>query len=140
VWRFDLGKQPADDQEIARKEEVAWGARFRGSRKKNSRGDDASLPRSHRGRHGRHRRKQKFTREREIAANPKVELGYLDEHHDQVRVTGTAVVVEDLAVLQSIWEENPLLRNYLGSLENPDLIIYRITPQRVRFRREWALD
>src|SRR3954449_11346413 len=31
----------------------------------------------------------------EIAANPKVELCYLDEHHDQVRITGAAEVVTD---------------------------------------------
>jgi len=76
----------------------------------------------------------------EIAANPKVELCYLDDHHDQVRITGVAEVVTERAVLQSIWDENPLLRQYLGSLDNPALIVYRIKPTRVRFMREWALD
>jgi general stress protein 26 len=76
----------------------------------------------------------------EIAANPKVELCYLDDHHDQVRITGIAEVVTERAVLQSIWDENPLLRQYLGSLDNPALIVYRIKPTRVRFMREWALD
>lgn len=28
---------------------------------------------------------------------------------------------------------------YLGSLDNPELIVYRITPTRVRFMQEWAL-
>jgi len=76
----------------------------------------------------------------EIAANPKVELNYLDEQHDQVRVTGIAEVLTDAAVLGEIWESNPLLRRYLGSPENPELIIYRIRPVRVRFMREWALE
>lgn len=76
----------------------------------------------------------------EIAANPKVELCYLDDHHDQVRITGVAELVTERAVLQSIWDENPLLRQYLGSLDNPALIVYRIKPTRVRFMREWALD
>ena len=76
----------------------------------------------------------------EIAANPKVELCYLDDHHDQVRITGTAETVTDRAILQEIWDGNPLLRQYLGSLENPALIVYRIVPARVRFMREWALD
>src|SRR5881398_2421010 len=35
----------------------------------------------------------------EIAANPKVELCYLDEHHNQVRITGVAELVTDRAVL-----------------------------------------
>lgn len=76
----------------------------------------------------------------EIAANPRVELCYLDKDHDQVRITGTASVVTDRELLESIWNANPLLRSYLGSIDNPELIIYRITPERVRFMREWALE
>src|SRR6266849_10735979 len=76
----------------------------------------------------------------ELAANPKVELCYLDEHHNQVRITGVAEVVTDRAVLQAIWDDNPLLRQYLGSIDNPALIVYRIRPTRVRYMKEWALD
>jgi general stress protein 26 len=76
----------------------------------------------------------------EIAANPKVELCYLDSHHDQVRITGTAEVVTDRKLLQEIWDSNPLLRQYLVSIDNPQLVIYRIVPNTVRFMREWALD
>jgi general stress protein 26 len=76
----------------------------------------------------------------EIAANPRVELGYRDSKHDQVRITGTAEVVADRVLLQEIWNANPLLRQYLGSFDNPELIVYRIRPDRVRFMREWALD
>lgn len=76
----------------------------------------------------------------EIAANPKVELCYLDDHHDQVRITGVAEVVTERALLQEIWDCNPLLRQYLGSLDNPEFILYRIRPVRVRFMKEWALE
>lgn len=76
----------------------------------------------------------------EIALNPKVELCYLDDHHDQVRITGRAEIVTDRGLLQEIWDANPLLRQYLGSIDNPQLILYRIAPERVRFMREWALD
>jgi general stress protein 26 len=76
----------------------------------------------------------------EIAANPRVELGYLNENHDQVRITGVAEIVTDRPLLQEIWDANPLLRQYLGSLDNPQLIVYRIRPVRVRYMREWALD
>ena len=83
---------------------------------------------------------RRYGKTREIAANPKVELCYLDDRHDQVRIAGIAEVLTDAALLAEIWESNPLLRKYLGSPENPDLIIYRIRPERVRFMREWALD
>ena len=76
----------------------------------------------------------------EIEANPKVELCYLDGDHNQVRITGRADVLTDRALLQEIWDANPLLRHYLGSPDNPDLIVYRIVPSRVRYMREWALE
>lgn len=76
----------------------------------------------------------------EIAANPNVELCYLDDHHDQVRIAGVAEVVTDRALLGEIWDENPLLRNYLGSIDNPELVVYRITPAKVRYMKEWALE
>ena len=76
----------------------------------------------------------------EIAANPRVELCYLAPNHDQVRLTGEAEILEDRNLLEEIWNSNPLLQRYLGSLDNPELIVYRIVPNRVRFMREWALD
>jgi uncharacterized pyridoxamine 5'-phosphate oxidase family protein len=81
-----------------------------------------------------------YGKTREIAANPNVELCYLDEHHDQVRITGVAEVLTDATILREIWETNPLLRRYLGTPDNPALIIYRIRPTRLRFMREWALE
>jgi general stress protein 26 len=83
---------------------------------------------------------RRYGKTAEIAANPKVELNYLDDRHDQVRITGLAEVLTDPDLLSSIWNSNPLLRKYLGSPDNPDLIIYRIRPLRVRFMREWAID
>lgn len=81
-----------------------------------------------------------YHKTQEIEINPNVELCYLDDRHDQVRITGVAQVVTDRVVLQSIWDDNPLLRQYLGSLDNPELIVYCIRPNRVRFMREWALE
>jgi general stress protein 26 len=75
----------------------------------------------------------------EIEANPKVELCYLDDHHNQVRLSGVAEIVTERPLLQEIWDANPLMRQYLGSLDNPDLIVYRIRPTHVRFMQEWAL-
>jgi general stress protein 26 len=76
----------------------------------------------------------------EIPANPNVELCYLDDGHNQVRLTGRADVLTDPALLEAIWNTNPLLRHYLGSPDNPQLIVYRITPSRVRYMQEWALE
>lgn len=81
-----------------------------------------------------------YHKTQEIAANPRVELCYVNQNHDQVRITGVADVVADRALLQEIWDANPLLREYLGTLDNPQLIVYRIRPSAVRYMREWALE
>ncbi len=81
-----------------------------------------------------------YNKTMEIAANPNVELCYLDEGHDQVRITGVAEIVTDRDLLEKIWRDNPLLRQYLGTIDNPALIVYRVEPNRVRFMREWALE
>jgi general stress protein 26 len=76
----------------------------------------------------------------EIERNQKVELCYMTDGHDQVRITGRAELVTDRAVREGIWNENPLLRSFLGTIDNPEFMLYRIDPGRVRFMREWALD
>ncbi len=76
----------------------------------------------------------------EIAANPRVELCYMNDGHDQVRITGVAEVVTERPLLEEIWSTNPLLRQYLGSIDNPALIVYRIRPVQVRYMQEWALE
>ena len=76
----------------------------------------------------------------EIAANPNVELCYMDDGHNQVRLTGVAEILTDRPLLEEIWAANPLLRQYLGTLDNPELIVYRIRPTRVRYMQEWALE
>jgi general stress protein 26 len=76
----------------------------------------------------------------EIEANHRVELVYVNEEHDQVRITGTAEVVTDRALIEDIFDQNNLLKHYLGSPDNPELLIYRITPNHVRYMQEWALE
>ncbi len=76
----------------------------------------------------------------EIASNSRVELCYLDEGHDQVRLTGVAKVVKDFAVRKKIWDSNPLLQQFLKTIDNPEFILYKVVPNRVRFMREWALE
>ena len=83
---------------------------------------------------------RRYGKTAEIAANPKVELCYTDEEHNQVRITAEAEVVTEAGILGEIWEGNPLLRAYLRTPENPELIVYRMKALRVRYLREWALE
>lgn len=81
-----------------------------------------------------------YHKTQEIRANPRVELCYLDDEHDQVRITARAEEVEDRKLLEEIWEDANLLRQYFDSVDHPDLIVYRMEPRRVRYMQEWALD
>ena len=81
-----------------------------------------------------------YHKTQEIAANPKVELCYVSEAHNQVRITGIAEPLTDRSLLEEIWEANPLLRKYLGSIDHPALIVYKIFPTQVRYMIEWALE
>ena len=72
---------------------------------------------------------RRYNKTGEIAANPKVELCYLDDRHDLCVTTGVAEVVTDAAILQEIWDANPLLLQYLRRIDNPEFIpFYRIRP------------
>jgi general stress protein 26 len=81
-----------------------------------------------------------YGKTREIEINPKVELCYVDDDHNQVRITGTAEAMKDRKLLEEIWNSNRLLQHYLGSIDNPELIVYKIIPARVRYMVEWALQ
>jgi general stress protein 26 len=81
-----------------------------------------------------------YAKTAQIAANPKVELCYMDDHHNQVRITGVAEILTDRPLLEEIWNTNPLMRQYLGSIDNPQLVIYRIVPRQIRYMQEWALE
>lgn len=76
----------------------------------------------------------------ELEANANVEMCFLGNGHDQVRVSGICELITDDATRQEIWDSSPLLRHYLDSVNNPQLLMYRIDPNRVRFMREWALE
>ena len=83
---------------------------------------------------------KKYGKTKEIEDNPRVELCYTAMNHDQVRITGLAEPLSDKDSIMEIWNSNALLRKFLVSPDNPELIIYRITPNHVRFMREWALE
>lgn len=83
---------------------------------------------------------RRYGKTAELAANPKAELCYTDDDHNQVRITATAEILTDRSMLEEIWNTSPLLRAYLKDLNNPELIIYKFTPTRVRYMKEWALE
>ena len=76
----------------------------------------------------------------EIEANPKVELCYMDEHHNQVRITGVAAVLTDKELITDIHKSHNLLRQFIPDPFDAVLIIYKVVPNKVRYMQEWALE
>jgi uncharacterized pyridoxamine 5'-phosphate oxidase family protein len=74
----------------------------------------------------------------QIALNPRVELCWLDGDRTQVRIAGVAEPVADPGLLGEIWRESAPLRRAAGAPGNPELVIFRVTPARVRLRRDGA--
>ena len=83
---------------------------------------------------------RRFHKTLELAAQPKVELCFIDKADDQVRLTGIAELVTDRATQEEAFSRDALLRQYLRSPDNPEFTLYRVRPTRVRFMREWALE
>ena len=81
-----------------------------------------------------------YAKTAQIESNANVELCYVNDGHDQVRIAGQAEVGTEQDVLEEIWNDHPLLRQYLGSIDNPEQIVYRVVPESVRYMREWALE
>lgn len=83
---------------------------------------------------------RRFHKTVELGENPKAELCFMDDTHDQVRVSGVAEVVTDRALLQRAWDLDPLLPRYLGTIDNPEFMLWRVRPTAVRYMKEWELD
>jgi general stress protein 26 len=76
----------------------------------------------------------------QIRANKRVELCFMNDSHEQVRVAGTACETDDHGTRSEIWNSYELLQKYFDDPDDPALIIYRIEPARVRYCREWGLE
>ena len=83
---------------------------------------------------------RRFHKTVELAANPNAEVCFMDEKHDQVRVAGVAEIVTERPLLERAWNQDPLLPRYLGTIENPEFMLWRIRPTRVRYMKEWAIE
>jgi len=83
---------------------------------------------------------KRYGKTAELAANPKVEMCFMSEGHNQVRLTGRAEVVVDPVIIDEIFRSSALLRQFLKTPDNPEFILYKIVPTQVRYMQEWALE
>ena len=79
----------------------------------------------------------------ELRKNARVEICFVDAEHWQVRVAGTAEVVEDLAVKKNLMETTLDPRLWRGFFPDGEkdarFILYRIVPESFEWMKEWEL-
>ena len=76
----------------------------------------------------------------EIEVNPKTELCYMTRDHDQVRITGMIHTITDEAVRFELWNQSPLLKQFIPDVNDPQFILYKVEPLQVRYMIEGALE
>ena len=80
----------------------------------------------------------------ELEANPRVEICFVDAEHWQVRVAGTAVVVEDASVKKELIETTlspQLWHGFFPDAEADErFVLYRIEPKSFEWMKEWEMS
>ncbi len=76
----------------------------------------------------------------EVAANPRVELSYMDAAKRHLRLTGKAALVEDEAEKRRLWEAFPMMQGYFAQPDDPGYALLRITVERARVKDTWELE
>ena len=62
----------------------------------------------------------------QIKTNPNVEICYVDRKMSFARISGTAKVSTDLEKKEKVWNYVPMLRQYFGSVEDPNFVLLEI--------------
>ncbi len=63
----------------------------------------------------------------QLAANPNVELCYMDADHNHLRLRGTVEVCDDAETKRRLWEGYPLLARFFQSPKDPQYVLLKFT-------------
>ena len=67
----------------------------------------------------------------QVKENPLVELCYVDRKLWFCRVTGNATISEDMEKKETLWNNVPNLRQYFGSIDDPNFILMVVNIKQV---------
>ncbi len=76
----------------------------------------------------------------QVAANPNVELCYLDGEHNQLRLRGKVEVCNDPATRKRMWEGYPLMQRYFKSPEAPEYALLRVSVDEALLMETMSLE
>lgn len=63
---------------------------------------------------------------RQLARDPHVELCFMDEQYHHLRVQGTYEMVDDPDLKRRMWEQNPSMKEYFESADDPEYVLFKI--------------
>lgn len=65
----------------------------------------------------------------QLAANPRVELCYMDADHSHLRLRGRVEVCSDPAARRRMWDAYALLADYFSSADDPAYVLLKFTTE-----------
>ncbi len=69
----------------------------------------------------------------DIKKAPYVEYCFADKEGKHVRLSGKCVVSTDRADKEKLLDFMPAMKQYVGDADNPDYVVLRLTPERIRY-------
>lgn len=66
----------------------------------------------------------------QVKKNPAVELCYVDRKMWYCRISGKGAITENKEYKQTLWNNVPMLKQYFGSIDDPNFILMEIEIQK----------
>lgn len=67
----------------------------------------------------------------QIAKNAKVEICFVDRKLSHCRIEGKAVISQDKALKDELWNKQVMLRQFFQGPEDPNFVLIAVTPVRI---------
>lgn len=67
----------------------------------------------------------------QIVKNPKVEICFVDRKLSHCRIEGKAIVSQDKALKEELWNKQPMLKQFFAGTEDPNFVLIVLMPVKI---------
>jgi general stress protein 26 len=72
-----------------------------------------------------------FKKVGQITKNPKIEICFVDRKLSHCRIEGKAVVSQDEALKEELWNKQMMLRQFFQGVDDPNFVLIVVTPVKI---------
>ena len=72
-----------------------------------------------------------FKKVGQIAKNPKIEICFVDRKLSHCRIEGKAVVSQDKALKEELWNKQMMLRQFFQGIDDPNFVLIVVAPVKI---------